>query len=110
MAEETINADSHGYDHCKRAPSGNVMGAAPRFKKGLVTLPNTVDDGDTFSFNAHERFGINRVLAVRGWAHTTEDSVIVEEDPTVVLDGPEVTLTVGGSTDNLKRVYSVIGL
>lgn len=82
----------------------------PRFKVGYITAPNTTDDGDTIAVDVFAQFGISKVLIVEGFIHTTEDSVVVEEDPTTAVTGTTLTITVGGSTDNKKRFYVVYGI
>ena len=78
-------------------------------KQIYVTAANTADDGDTIAVDMDAR-GIVTVLGVIGFIHTTEDSVIVQEQPTTAVSGTTLTITVGGSTDNKKRFYVVYGI
>jgi len=68
----------------------------------------TVDDGDTILVTLAD-YGFKTVEAVAGYAHTTTDSIIVAEQPTTSVTAGVLTITVGGATDNLKRVYLVYG-
>ena len=85
-------------------------GGKPRFKVGYITLDNTTDDGDTTTIDIYEKFGMMRFMGIDGWIHTTEDSVVAPEAPTTTVDGFNLTITVGGSTDNKKRFYKIYGL
>ena len=69
----------------------------------------TVDDGDTLTVTL-ANYGIESVLAVNGYIHTTTDSVIVAEAPTTAVATGVLTVTVGGSTDNKKRAFTVLGV
>ena len=75
----------------------------------LVYTVNTVDDGDTLTVDLTS-YGINNFLGANGYIHTTEDSVIVAEAPTTAVSSGVLTLTVGGSTDNKKRTYTILGV
>ncbi len=76
-------------------------------KELWITTPNTADDGDTIAVDI-AIYGMSTLLGVLGYIHTTEDSVVVQEQPTTAVSGTTVTLTVGGSTDNKKRFYKII--
>lgn len=75
----------------------------------LIYTVATVDDGDTLTVTLSD-YGINNFLGASGFIHTTEDSVIVAEAPTTAVSSGVLTLTVGGSTDNKKRTYTVLGV
>lgn len=79
-------------------------------KFGLVTVPATTSEGTTHTVNLWNEFGIKRFLGVKGFAHTTKDSVIVTENPTTSVDNDILTLTVAASNDDAKRVYLIIGV
>lgn len=74
----------------------------------VVATANTVDDGDTLDVTLADH-GMSTVLAVEGYDHTTEDSVIVAQAPTTAVASGVLTITVGGATDNLKRVFVIHG-
>ena len=80
-------------------------GGRPRFKTGYLTLDNTVDDGDTTTVDIYDKWGMTKVLAIEGYAQSTEDSIVIAEAPTTTITNTSLTITVGGSTDNLKRFY-----
>lgn len=67
-----------------------------------------VDDGDTFTFELDEH-GFTDFLFARGYIHTTEGSVVADEAPTTAVSGQTLTVTIGGSTDNKKRVVEIVG-
>ncbi len=90
--------------------NGIVDTRTPRFKTGFITAPNTTDDTDTITIDLFQEFGIEKLLTVDGWIHTTENSIIVAEAPTTTTTNETVTITVGGSTDNKKRFYIVRGI
>jgi len=69
----------------------------------------TVDDADTLTVTLAD-YGIDAVLGVDGYIHTTTDSVIVAESPTTAVSTGVLTITVGGSTDNKKRAFRVLGV
>ena len=97
------------YNHL--TPTANAIDSGkPRFKVGYVTLGATADDTDTTTFDMYEKFGMQRLLGVEGYIQTTANSVIVAEAPTTAVDGTNVTLTVGGSTDNKQRTYIIYGI
>lgn len=69
----------------------------------------TADTDDTLAVTLADH-GISTLLAVEGFVHTTEGSVIVGEAPTTAVSSGVLTITVGGSTVNdKKRVYKVVG-
>ena len=78
------------------------------FKCIKVELATTADDGDTYAITL-ATYGMKTFEAIEGWIHTTEDSVVVAEAPTTAVSAGVLTITVGGSTDNKKRVYLVYG-
>ena len=95
------------------AALGNVLalsGATTRdatpgqeYKMLVIELPATVDDTDTFTLDL-TRYGCTRLSAVWGFDHTTDGSVVVAAAPTTAVAANVLTVTIGGSTDNLVRV------
>jgi hypothetical protein len=86
--------------------------AAPNLgvKSIIVTTPNTADTGDTIVITLAD-YGIGTLLAVEGFVHTTENSVIVAEAPTTSVTSGVLTITIGGSTvSDKKRVFRVTGI
>lgn len=75
----------------------------------VVETATTVDTADTVVITLAD-YGISTLLAVEGYVHTTEDSVVVAEAPTTAVSSGVLTITVGGSTvSDKKRVYVVYG-
>jgi len=108
MAAVTI---TYGYvtTHINVEKQPGALDIKPRFKVGYVTLPATADDGDTVTIDIFQKFGMTRMFFVIGFIHTTANSVVVLENPTTVMQGTALTLTVGGGTDNKKRFYAIYG-
>jgi len=74
----------------------------------LTTTAETMDDGDTIAITMAD-YGMSTFQYVKGWIHTTLNSVLVAEDPTSAVSAGVLTLTIGGSTDNKARTYEVGG-
>jgi hypothetical protein len=74
--------------------------------KVVITCPATVDDGDTFTVTLADQ-GITKIAYILGLVHTTANSVLVMEQPTTSVTAGVLTVTVGGSTDNLQRTYII---
>lgn len=68
----------------------------------------TADDGDTIAITLAS-YGIKTVEAILGFTHSTTDSIIITEAPTTAVSAGVLTITIGGSTDNKKRVFLVFG-
>jgi hypothetical protein len=64
---------------------------------------NTVDAGDTFTFDM-ATVGKTTLLAVNGCKHTTDNSVVVSENPTTAVVGTTITFTVPAGTDDDIRI------
>jgi len=73
----------------------------------IIETANTVDAADTIPVS-FAKFGITTVLAVMGYKHTTDNSVVVTEDPTIAVASSILTLTVPAGTDDDKRVYEIL--
>ena len=75
----------------------------------IIETPNTTDTADTVAITLAD-YGMTTFLAITGYVHTTENSVVVEEAPTTAVSAGVLTITVGGSTvSNKKRAYMVWG-
>ena len=68
----------------------------------------TVDDGDTVAITLAD-YGISTIEGILGFTHSTTDSIVITEAPTTAVSSGVLTITVGGSTDNKKRVFYVFG-
>jgi len=75
-----------------------------------VQTRNTVDAGDTVAITL-ENYGIdkNGFLAIQGYKHTTDGSVVVTEEPTTTVSAGVLTITVIAGTDNDTRVWIIYG-
>ena len=76
---------------------------------GMVSTAATTDSSDTVPINL-SKFGMTRLFHAYGFTHTTLNSVVVREDPTVAIDGDSVVLTVGGATANKARYFVLYGI
>ena len=87
----------------------DVYESAPNseLKRVFVQTRNTVDAADTIAVDMAS-YGGKDLLAISGWKHTTDGSVVVEENPTCAVSGTTVTITVPAGTDNDTRVYELI--
>ena len=77
-------------------------------KEILVETIATADDTDTIAVTL-ANYGITSLLYVKGFTHTTDNDAIIVEAPTTAVSAGVLTITVGGSTDNKKRVFIVGG-
>ena len=77
-------------------------------KEIMVETASTVDDTDTFTITL-ANYGITDLKTIKGFTHTTNNSVIITEDPTTSVTTGVLTVTVGGSTDDKKRVFIIGG-
>ena len=79
-------------------------------KTVIVTVANTTDAADTLAVTLTSNgIAADGLLAVLGWSHTTDGSVIVTEAPTTSVTAGVLTITVPAGTDNDYRVYMLIG-
>lgn len=73
----------------------------------IVETPTGTDTADTVAITLAD-YGCTTFLAIQGYVHTTENSVVVAEAPTTAVSAGVLTITVGGSTvSDKKRVYIV---
>jgi len=75
-------------------------------KSMIFETANTVDATNTVVITLAS-YGMTTIHAVRGWKHTTDNSVIVEENPTTALAAGVFTMTVPSGTNDDKRIYQV---
>ena len=77
----------------------------------MVQTRNTVDAADTIAVNlANYGMAGSGFIAILGWKHTTDNSVVVTEAPTTSVTTDTLTITVPSGTDNDLRVYMIIGI
>lgn len=78
------------------------------YKEIIVFAPDTSDASDTLAVTL-ANYGITNIKFIKGYTHTTEGSVIIEEAPTTAVSAGVLTITIGGSTDNKARAFLVGG-
>ena len=72
----------------------------------LVSCKNTVDSSDTLDVNLNT-FGAGSVCGIIGFTHTTENSVVIQEQPTVTIASRVLTITIGGASNDQTRHYLI---
>lgn len=77
----------------------------------VIKTIDTVDATDTLDVDLTE-YGIRAdgMIGVIGFKHTTNNSVMVQEQPTTSVSSGTLTITVPSGTDNDARFYFVKGL
>lgn len=77
----------------------------------LVRTLDTVDAADTLTVTLAD-YGINAtgLIGVIGFKHTTDNSVMVQEQPTTSVTSGVLTITVPAGTDNDPRYYLIYGI
>ena len=78
------------------------------YKEYLVITDDLADATNTLTTTLADH-GITSVKSVKGWKHTTNNSVIVLEQPTTSVTTGVLTITIPAGTDNDKRVYLIGG-
>ncbi len=81
-----------------------TAGIGHTFKEVKVFCPDTVDNGDTFTYTL-SNVGATTIVGAEGWIATTSGSVVVEEKPNTQVTSGVLTVTVSGSTANKERFY-----
>lgn len=76
-------------------------------KRLFIQTRNTVDAADTIAIDMAS-YGGKDLLAVNGWVHTTDGSVITSEAVTTAVSGTTVTITIPAGTDDDTRVIELI--
>jgi hypothetical protein len=72
----------------------------------MIETANTVDAGDTFTFDMAS-VGKTTLLGVNGCKHTTDNSVVVTENPTTTVSGTTITFTVPAGTNDDSRIVKI---
>lgn len=77
----------------------------------VIKTIDTVDAADTLTVDL-TKYGISAtgLVGVLGFKHTTNNSVMVQEQPTTSVSSGTLTITVPSGTDNDARFYFVKGL
>jgi hypothetical protein len=72
----------------------------------FIETANTADASDYYTFDL-ATVGGTTLLALIGTKHTTDNSVMVVENPTTTVSGTTITFTAPAGTDNDKRTAIV---
>lgn len=72
----------------------------------VLETETSEESGNTLTLDLNE-YGTPTLLGVTGFVHSTENSVVANEQPTTSVTEGVLTLTVGGSSVTAKRVYVV---
>jgi len=77
----------------------------------LVRTINTVDASNTLTVTL-ANYGIapTGLIGVIGFKHTTDNSVMVQEQPTTAVSSGVLTITVPSGSDNDSRFYLIFGM
>lgn len=80
-------------------------------KQLLVRTINTVDATNTLTVTL-TNYGISAtgLIGVLGFKHTTDNSGMVQEQPTTAVSSGVLTITVPAGTDNNSRFYIIFGI
>jgi hypothetical protein len=73
-----------------------------------IDSPTLTGGADTLTMTLAD-FGIRNVLVVKGFVHTTDNSVITADAGTCAVAGGVLTYTTEAANDNKKRVVVVHG-
>jgi hypothetical protein len=75
------------------------------FKTLVVSTVSTVDSGDTLDVDISD-YGAGAMMGIIGFIHSTQNSIVIQEQPTTTMSGMTLTITVGGvGADNQARHY-----
>jgi|GEM_PF-2246123 len=78
-------------------------------KEIMVETATTADTGDTVDITLAD-YGITTFLGILGFAHSTENSVVITEAPTTSVSSGVLTITLGGTLNSDdKRVFIIYG-
>jgi hypothetical protein len=82
----------------------------PVISKVIVKTINTVDAADTLTVTL-TTYGIaaTGLIGVLGFKHTTDNSVMEQEQPTTAVSSGVLTVTVPSGSDNDARFYIIYG-
>lgn len=77
----------------------------------VIKTINTADAADTLTVDL-TAYGISAtgLIGVVGFKHTTDNSVMVQEQPTTAVTAGVLTLTIPAGTDNDARFFLVKGM
>jgi len=111
-AAAIISSELEGglFDQYNADLKSGTQGYSRDLKFHMLTLPNTTDASDTSTVDLFQECGMKRLLGIKGWVHTTDNSVITSENPTTTVSNGRLTLTVPVGSDDDLRVYMLIGV
>lgn len=72
-----------------------------------IETPATADNTDTIAVTLAD-YGATKIKWIQAFRHSTTDSVVIDDDaPATVVSAGVLTITIGGSTADKKRVFRV---
>ncbi len=77
--------------------------------EGFVVVSDTADATNTVAVTLAD-FGITTFKYVQGYAHSTNNAVIITEAPTTSVTTGVLTITIPAGTDNDIRVWRIGGI
>lgn len=88
---------------------GNQRGDV--YNEIVIKTINTADAADTLTVDL-TKYGIKTdgLIGVVGFKHTTDNSVMAQEQPTTAVASGTLTITIPAGTDDDARFYLVKGL
>jgi len=87
----------------------DVANSPYAYKEIMVVTADTADATNTMTVTLSD-YGITTLYNVKGFKHTTNNSVIVLEQPTTSVTAGVLTITVPAGTNDDIRVYLVGGI
>lgn len=77
-------------------------------KSIYIETDNLADATDEIEIDlAH--YGLSTLLGAIGFKHTTDNSIVVTENPETAVVGTVVTITIPSGTNDDKRIYLLYG-
>ena len=79
-------------------------------KRIKLELDTATTNGMTYALTLAS-YGIKTFEAFKGYEHSTEDSIVIAENPasTTAVSSGVLTITIGGSTATTKRTFIIVG-
>ena len=78
-----------------------------KYKEVILETANDAVTADTLAVTL-STYGCTKFVGIVGQVHTTEDSVLIDEEPTTSVTSGVLTITVGGTAVTKKRTYRVL--
>jgi len=86
---------------------GELAPTNDTYKEIVLETLATAVSADTLPVTLAD-FGCTTFVGISGQVHTTEDSVLIVEEPTTAVSAGVLTITVGGTAVTKKRTYRVL--